>query len=91
VPQIDETRYERLLEKQVQGTLTDGEHNVLDSLRRRMDRIPVGATPDAQAFDRVADRVIASLRQRRQELEARKSAPNAPDEATDASHNGSRE
>ena len=70
--QRDEARYERLLDAQAQGTLSEAQHNELLNLTARIDRIPAGFDSTEVAFERVADNVIASLRRRREELEARK-------------------
>ena len=70
--QRDEARYERLLDAQAQDTLSATEHVELLDLTARMNHIPAGLNPTEEAFERVADNVIASLRRRREELEAQK-------------------
>jgi energy-coupling factor transporter ATP-binding protein EcfA2 len=79
-----EARYERLLDAEAMGTLTDAERADLERLRTRIDRIPVGVTSDEQAFERAADNAIALLRQRRQALEAeRQNVQPAPASSRD--------
>ena len=70
--QRDEARYERLLDAQAQGRLSEAEYKELLKLTAQVDRVPMGLNPDEETFNRVAENVIASLRQRREELEAQK-------------------
>lgn len=70
--QRNEARYERLLDAQAQRTLSEAEHTELLNLTARIDGIPAGLNPDEETFERVADNVIASMRRRREELEAQK-------------------
>lgn len=71
-----EARYEFLLDAQATRKLNRSERAELEKLGAQLDRVPIGVTPDEQAFDRAAENVLASLRQRYEALE--KDSRNTP-------------
>lgn len=65
----DEARYERLLDLEASGTLTDKTRAELDKLRTRLENIPIGETHDEESALRNIEEMTKRLRMRREALE----------------------
>jgi len=68
-----EARYERLLDAEAAGTLTDKTRDELRKLETKIDKIPVGETQGEEAVYRMAQTMADKLRRRREELERQQS------------------
>jgi hypothetical protein len=69
--QRKEAGYQKLLEEEANGKLTDKKRAELDDLRLKMDRVPVGDTASEEAVYRMATEMATQLRVKREAREAR--------------------
>jgi hypothetical protein len=65
-----EARYQRLLDADASGSLTDKQSVELHKLQILADRVPIGDTPTEAEFYRIADKTIEALKRKREQLEA---------------------
>lgn len=67
----DEARYQRLLDAEANGTLTNEMRATLVELEAKVDKVPIGETPTEEAVFRMAEALGAKLRKQRLDIEAR--------------------